>query len=51
MLEVSQEVKQQHFVIIKKHAPNLDDATINAIVEETTALINDRLSKLVVLPR
>lgn len=51
MTEVSQEVKDQHFAIIKKHAPNLDDATINAIVEDTTNLINDRLSKVVILPR
>jgi hypothetical protein len=51
MSEVTQEVKDLHFAIIKKHAPNLDDATINAIVEETVKLVNERLAKVVILPR
>lgn len=51
MAEVSQEAKDIHFAIMKKHLPNVDDATINAIIEEISVAINERISKAIILPR
>ena len=51
MAQVPQEIKDQIIAVMKKHLPDVDDVTINTIVEETSAIVNERISKAVILPR
>ena len=49
MAEVPQEIKEQIIAVMKKHLPEVDDATIATIVEETSSIVNERISKAVIL--
>lgn len=51
MAEVPQEIKDQIIAVMKKHLPDVDDTTINLILEETVAIVNERIAKAVILPR
>lgn len=51
MAEIPQDLKDQVFAITKKHLPDVDDATINAMLDEALALVNEQLSQVVILPR
>lgn len=51
MAEVPQEVKDQMVEVLKRNLPDVSDETINTIVEETSAIVNERIAKAVILSR
>ena len=51
MSEVTQDIKDEAFAIIKKHLPDVDDATAKTIVEETASMVNSKMEKVTILPR
>lgn len=51
MAEVPQEVKDMMVTILKQHLPNVDDATVNAIVDDMSAVVNQRIADAIILRR